>query len=231
MSPRRSPQTAVPTQFVAVIASLADLKRATRLRRLPDFFELRLDCLHNSVQQLLSMLPKLRAPLIISARHPAEGGMNRLPVSKRRSVLLKFLPLATFVDVELRSVAQLAAVLDRADDLKVGRILSVHNFSDTPDAAELKRLARAATRNRADIFKLVTRAVDTEQRTRLIAFFLAAKPRMRISVMSAGIGARALRLLFAQQGSALNYTHLGKAQVQGQWSLGDLRRAIERRRF
>jgi len=69
-----------------------------------------------------AQLLKLRRPLIITARHPAEGGKKVW--STRRDLLLKFLPRAKFVDVELRSLHELGAVWDEARRLRVGRICS-----------------------------------------------------------------------------------------------------------
>jgi 3-dehydroquinate dehydratase len=61
-------------RVVGVIASRVDLERAVRMRRPPDLFELRLDCLTAGViDRLEDMLPKLGAPLIITARHPTGG--------------------------------------------------------------------------------------------------------------------------------------------------------------
>ena len=57
--------------LVGVIASIDELRLATRMRAPPDLFELRLDHLPNLRE---SQLLKLRRPLIITARHPAEGG-------------------------------------------------------------------------------------------------------------------------------------------------------------
>ena len=89
MTARRSART--EPRVVAVIASLADMDGAIRIRRPPNFFELRLDRLTGIVDQhrrssrardqwseLEKKLPKLRAPLIITARHPEEGGANKL---------------------------------------------------------------------------------------------------------------------------------------------------------
>ena len=65
-------------RIVGVIASRADLERAVRMRRPPDLFELRLDRLAGMADQVENMLPKLRTPLIITARHPHEGGAGKL---------------------------------------------------------------------------------------------------------------------------------------------------------
>jgi len=77
-------------RVVGVIASPEDMDRAMRIRRPPNFFELRLDRLAGIVDQLEDKLPKLRAPLIITARHPEEGGANKLSTPQRRDLLTRF---------------------------------------------------------------------------------------------------------------------------------------------
>jgi len=86
-------------RVVGVIASRADLGRALGMRKPPDLFELRLDHLAGTVEQhrkssrardlwseLKNTLPRLRAPLIITARHPQEGGANPATVGSLRFV-------------------------------------------------------------------------------------------------------------------------------------------------
>jgi len=60
-----------PGALVAVIASPTALARATRLHHPPDLFELRLDALRHSLGVISRALPQLRAPLLLTARHPA----------------------------------------------------------------------------------------------------------------------------------------------------------------
>ena len=93
--------------LVAVIASPKALARATRLRHPPDLFELRLDALRHSLGEIARALPKLRAPLLFTARHPAEGGVGQLRLAERRALLRHFLEDAAIIDLELRSVGQM----------------------------------------------------------------------------------------------------------------------------
>src|SRR5437868_14514595 len=106
--------------LVGVIASTDELRLASRMRAPPDLFELRLDHLPNLHE---SQLSRLRRPLIITARHPAEGGRS----CNRKSLLRKFLPSAQFVDIELRSMRELREIWGEARRLGVGRICSVHD--------------------------------------------------------------------------------------------------------
>src|ERR1700682_2669215 len=97
-------------QIVGVIASGADLQLAAGMANPPDLFELRLDCLITCLDQLEKK--RLPAPVIITARHPAEGGANRLSIQRRRELFMRFLPCARYVDLELRSAKSLRSVLD-----------------------------------------------------------------------------------------------------------------------
>jgi 3-dehydroquinate dehydratase-1 len=203
--------------LVGVIASLDELRLATRMRALPDLFELRLDHLPNLRE---SQLSKLRRPLIITARHPAEGGKT-LPTG-RRDLLLKFLPRAKFVDVELRSLRELREVWNEAGRLGVGRICSVHDFKRTPDSAVLTKKMRAARKTGADVFKLVTRAESVRDLLTLFQFLWNGP--MRLCVMATGRFGPMSRLLFRQAGSAFIYAPLLHSLYHGQVTFQQLRR-------
>src|SRR6478735_5342077 len=97
--------------LVAVIASSKALARATCLRHPPDLFELRLDALRHSLDAISRAIPKLGAPLLLTARHPAEGGVGRLHLAERRALLQRFLKDAAIIDLELRSVGQMKEVI------------------------------------------------------------------------------------------------------------------------
>ena len=101
-------------QIVGVISSRADLRRAVRMRNPPDLFELRLDAAVARIEEIKGAMGELRAPLIITARHPREGGFNDLCSRARCGLLRKFLPHAAYVDIELRSARPLAPVLEEA---------------------------------------------------------------------------------------------------------------------
>lgn len=213
-------------QLVAVIFSPADLHRASALRQPPDLFELRLDALSDVLPEADKFLSKLSAPLIITARHPAEGGLNSLSPARRRDLLLRYLPQARYVDVELRAAAELHAVSEMAAARRVRRIVSVHDFYRTPNEQELKALLKSAQALHPDIFKIVTRTDQEEDAARLLRFFETNKKRVPISAMGTGAVGREIRITLARRGSALNYAHLGTHHVDGQLSLAELRRIV-----
>jgi 3-dehydroquinate dehydratase I len=218
----------VRSAVVAVILSRAELKRASRLRRPPDFFELRLDSLTAEIPAGEIDPATLRAPVIVTARDPAEGGVQQLSISQRCDLLLRFLPHAAFVDVELRFAAQMEPVLTAAAAAAVQRIISLHALDKTPPIDVTQRALEHARELSADVFKLAVRTDTAEQLGRLLAFFDEAEGDTRISAMGVGKLGRASRIELARRGSALNYAHLGRAAVPGQLSLAEIRRVLGR---
>jgi 3-dehydroquinate dehydratase-1 len=222
MTARRSAPNGL--RIVGVIASPADMDRAMRIRRPPNFFELRLDRLVRIADQLENKLPKLRAPLIITARHPEEGGANKLSLQQRRNLLTRFLPYARYVDVELRSAFALHSLLKLADQKKVRRIISFHNFKSTPPPRILSAKARAADARGGHIFKIATRTDTPVELARLLSFITNKNVDLPVSAMGIGKLGAISRVLLARAGSVLVYASVADtSDIEGQLSLEQLR--------
>jgi 3-dehydroquinate dehydratase-1 len=213
-------------QTVAVIASRPDWHRALRMKSPPDLFELRLDHLIECLDEIENKMSILPAPIIITARHPLEGGANRLSVQRRRDLLRRFLPHARFVDVELRSAKTFRSILDLARRKKIGRIISFHDFDHTPSPGVLKTKIRAAKGSGADIFKIATRTDTPAQLERLLDFVAGNSVDLPISAMGMGKLGAFSRIVLAQLGSILIYASVRRAQVEGQLSIQQLRSAL-----
>jgi 3-dehydroquinate dehydratase I len=199
------------------------LDRAIRLRKPPDLFELRLDCLARIVDQLEHKLPRLRTPLIITARHPQEGGANKLSLRQRRDLLTRFLKYANYIDVELRSASPLRSLLALAEREKVRRIISFHNFKATPAPRVLRAKARAAKTDGANIFKVATCTDTPVQLARLLDFIANKDVGLLVSAMGIGKLGAISRVLLARAGSALVYASVGEGtNIEGQLSLQQL---------
>ena len=211
-------------RIVAVIAAPGDLARATRLRRAPDLFELRLDAFADATAEIDAQRARLRAPLIVTARHAAEGGTCNLTTAERRSLLLRFLPVAEYVDLEFRSLRALDRVVAEAARLNVKLIVSVHDFAGTPSHRRLETLAARARTSSADVFKLVTRVDTPADLQRLLAAFDILNAQIPVSAMGVGKLGRESRGALIARGSVLNYAHLGAALIDGQLSLDEMRR-------
>jgi 3-dehydroquinate dehydratase type I len=211
---------------VGVIASAEELRAAARMRTLPDLFELRLDYLPTLDPKRIS---RLRRPFIITARHPAEGGRKIRhcppgvsPAQFRLDLLLKWLPRAQFVDVELRSLREMRAAWEEAARLQIKRICSVHNFTRTPSHAHLQKQFQRARRAGADIFKLVIRADTADDLFTLLHFLRRA--RGQCCVMATGKFGGLSRLLFPECGSVFVYAPLRRPLYPGQPTIKQLRR-------
>ena len=224
------PQAAV-SRLVGVVASTAALARAVRLRVPPDLFELRLDALRDSLGEMQRALPRLRAPLILTARHPLEGGLGSLAAGPRRMLLLQFLEHAAFVDLELRSVRQFNPLLEELRHRNIGLILSHHDFRQTPPQQRLHNLAKSAAAFQPAIFKIATRTDTPSQLARLVSFFLESKNEaFPIAAMGMGKLGLASRQQLDRLGSALTYAALGEANAEGQPTLAHLKKSRSRMR-
>ncbi len=214
------------SKIVGVIYSVADLEKATRLRRPPDLFELRLDALGYHLGEIERLLPRLEAPLIITARDPAEGGANDLPAAKRRSLFEQFLSRAAFVDVELRSACIPRSILYAVNSSGVRLILSVHELHRAATTSELEHWLERARSLRANILKVAVRTDTADDLDQLLEFVRTARDRITIAAMGVGRFGRVSRIRLAENGSALTYVHLATPQQVGQLSLAAARRCI-----
>jgi len=211
-------------RVVGVIASGADLDCALQMRTPPDLFELRLDRLADIIEQLENKLSRLRAPLIITARHPQEGGAKKLTLGQRRDLLTRFLPYAEYVDVELRSAFALHSLLGLAQEKRVRRIISFHNFRSTPPLRVLAAKADAARAHGANIFKAATRTDTPDQLARLLQLVATEVVDLPVSAMGIGNLGAISRVLLARAGSVLVYASItARSDLEGQLSLEQLR--------
>ena len=207
----------VRPKVVGAVHSAGALRRALRIRPGEvDLLEIRVDAFAPDLAPLLRALPRLRVPLLITVRHPAEGGTHRLSLPLRRALFAQFLPFAQFIDLELRSVIALAPVIAAARARGVCVIVSDHHFKTMPPAARLRHTIRRAHAAGADICKIAALAETPAGLSRLLALFTTPPP-LPLSVMGMGRFGKVSRLLFAQAGSVLNYGYLDQPNASGQW--------------
>ena len=194
------------------------------MRRPPDLFELRLDRLAGMADWVEKVLPKLRRPLIITARDPREGGANKLRLQQRRHLLARFLNHADYVDLELRVASALLPSFGSAANKSVRRIISFHDFKSTPKSKVLLAKARGAKALRADIFKVATRTDTPMELGRLLEFIMTSRLNLALAVMGIGKLGAISRVLLARAGSVLIYASMrAGSDVEGQLSLEQLR--------
>jgi len=222
MKPKQKRTPATRPEIVATAHNAAGLRTASSLRRGEvDLVELRLDLLRG----VRGAMPKLRVPVLLTARHPAEGGAKSLSAAGRRNLLAEFLPEARAVDVELRSVTSFQSLLREADRRGVRKIISFHDFSGTPSLPRLRRTVARAAQQGADIIKIATFLRGPRDLAVLLSLQASAKST-RLATMGMGPLGRISRLALAAAGSRLVYGYLDRAQVPGQWPAVGLRRRI-----
>ena len=204
-------------QVVGTIPSPDALRCALKLKLgAVDFFELRVDHFARDPRPLVRAAPRLCSPLIVTVRHPAEGGAGALSSAPRRVLYAQFLPVAEFIDIELRSVRAFAGVIAEARASGVKLIVSAHFFKSTPSIARLETLRERAFATGADVFKVAT-LTRTLADVLTLASLLVRRPRQPLSVMGMGEFGKLSRILLARAGSVLNYGYLDAVQVPGQW--------------
>jgi 3-dehydroquinate dehydratase-1 len=208
---------------IATVHNAAGLRQARRLRpHEVDYVELRLDRLAGVPRLLEAAQTAWHVPLLVTARHPAEGGGGGLSAPRRRALLRAFLPQAAAVDVEWRSVRGMQPLLLEAKERGLLRIISFHDFRGTPSAARLRRLIRDVRRSGADLVKIATRLRSPRDLAVLLEL-QAAAPAGSLATMGMGELGRVSRLVLAAAGSRLSYGYLDRAQVPGQWPAKELR--------
>lgn len=224
MNPKKNPPS--PADLVVATAHTArGLRQARNLQRGDlGFVEVRLDAPELSRARLAEALPGIRPRLLLTARHPAEGGAQRLPVAVRRSLLVEFLSQADAVDVELRSAASMASLLEEAHRRRIQRVISFHDFRRTPRLPRLREVVRRATARGADVVKIATLLRGPGDLAVLL--LLQSTAKVPLATMGMGPLGKVSRLVLAAAGSRLNYGYLDKAQVSGQWPALELVRRL-----
>lgn len=208
----------ISSSVVGTIHSEASLREALRLKSgAVDFLEVRVDHFLTDLEILRSSIGRLRVPLIITVRHPEEGGAAELTAGERIELYTEFLPHAAFIDFELRSLKAMRPLAKTARLAGVKLIISHHCFDQTPPLAELRARCWSARVLVPEIFKLATLTSTAADFATLLTFLTTAKTDAELSVMGMGAFGKVSRLALARAGSVLNYGYLGEAQVPGQW--------------
>ncbi len=206
--------------MVGIVDSPAALSAAIKLPAgALDFLEWRADCLPHGLA-----IPPARFPWILTVRHPLEGGKRQLSAPQRREIFGGLLPAADLADIELRSFASLAGIIESARGRRIRVVASHHDFKKTPAAGMLRDLVARACDEGADIFKIATRTESPADIGRLLDLFQSTP--LPLAVMGMGSLGFGSRILFAQCGSALNYGWLHRPNVPGQWAALELKRAL-----
>ena len=191
-----------------------------------DLVELRLDALGNGANvHRFARSQQDSLPVLLTARHPDEGGMNQLSIRQRAGIVSEFLPFGGLLDLELRSLEELEDVWESAAEMGMVRIASWHDFTECPSRERLGEIVDEMAGTGADVAKCAF-ALEKPEEIQRIAEALEGSP-LPLSIMGMGPLGPASRLFAAHLGSVLNYGYLGEeATAPGQWPAKLLREAI-----
>lgn len=190
-----------------------------------DVIELRLDTLKTPAADIRAALAGNTTPVLLTARHPAEGGQGSADAAGRMALIEPLLDLAQLVDIELRSAMEMKPLVQKAQGIGVRVMGSFHDFQSTPGEEILRGAINFAQPAGLDAVKLATFLNKAEDLTRLITL-TSEVHRLRLSSMGMGPLGRVSRLVLAKCGSLLNYGYLGESNAPGQWPAARLKELL-----
>ncbi len=192
-----------------------------------DLIELRLDTLRMTAEALRERLQAAEPakPILLTARHPAEGGQGSVDAAGRMALIEPLIDVATLIDIELRSAVEMKPLISRAHAQGVKVMGSFHDFQATPGDAVLRGAIDFAQTAGLDAVKLATYLNSPDDLIRLLQI-TAAPLRLRISTMGMGPWGRTSRLVLAKAGSLLNYGFIGASNAPGQWPAARLKQIL-----
>ena len=211
---------------VGTVHSPGSLRVAAKLKLGEvDVLEFRIDSLAGHLDAAERAMKETSLPVLLTVRHPAEGGTNALDAKRRKELYRRFLPYAALVDIELRSLPVFADIVAEAQRVECGIVVSTHDFKKTPPTSEFVARQKAAVAHGADIFKIACVTAKARDLARLLDF--SQRPSARaLSIMGMGRFGKASRLALAEAGSVLNYGYLHAPNAPGQWEARELRKLI-----
>lgn len=216
-------------QVVATVTTADDLLLLRREGFPPsvDLLEFRLDNLFDRLNEAEEVAATLSEhPLIMTARHPEEGGASALDDRTRVDLLHRFLPHASLVDIEVRSflLPGYESLIEEARKQTVGLIGSYHDFDKMPAPEHLYEAIIQAQAAGAGVAKLAVYLNVMTGLFELVTFLECSS--FPLSVMGMGPLGKLSRLVLARSGSVLNYGYLQSANAPGQWQAAELKRLI-----
>jgi 3-dehydroquinate dehydratase-1 len=213
---------AVPKICLAIVEN--DIKAIKQVEPLVDLFEVRIDLIGEAWQQLVKQLKK---PWIACNRSAAEGGKGEKIEAMRIGKLLKAVELgASMVDIEL-SASNLTEVVPLIKK-RAKCVISTHDYQKTPSISVLRGIAQKQLQAGADICKVVTTAVKTEDNMTILGL-VSEFSKNRIVGFAMGELGLLSRLLCPLVGGDFTYAAIGrgKESAPGQMAIKEFRNLYE----
>ena len=207
-------------RICAVIVS-DDLAAVREVESLVELFEVRIDLIGDSWQELVKQIKK---PWIACNRSADEGGSWRGSESRRREELLKAIELgASIIDVEL--VTGNLKEIVQAIKKRSKCLLSFHDLEGTPPLDRMREIVQKELEADADICKVVTTARRFEDNLAVLQL-ISDFPKTRVVSFAMGPLGFASRILCPLVGGDFIYASIeaGKGSASGQITVRDLRK-------
>ncbi len=196
-----------------------DLKAIKGVESLVDLFEVRIDLIGDSWQELVKQFKK---PWIACNRSADEGGKWQGSEARRIEELLQAIELgADIVDIELRT-RNLEKILQLVKR-RTKCLLSSHDFEKTPPLDEMKEVVRRQLKAGADICKMITTAQGFEDNLTVLQL-ISEFPEIKLISFAMGPLGSVSRILCPLVGGEFTYASVeeGKESAQGQITVGNL---------
>ncbi|CAN5169402.1 type I 3-dehydroquinate dehydratase [soil metagenome] len=214
-----------PPYVVAPIATphVLDAHRGAGAAPDCDLLEFRIDGLLEAGDRVGIAMAESPVPTLLTVRRPDEGGLAPgLDTPQRIALYRAHLASASLIDIESRSLEDLAEVVSEAAAEGVGVVASMHDFEGMPSQERIGAAISAAAAAGACVFKLAATPRDMPETMELVGLLCRPWP-LAMAVMGMGAFGRISRLMAIRAGSALNYGYLLAPNAQGQWPAAQLR--------
>lgn len=210
----------------------ADARRQIRLAlRYTRVIELRLDWLEGAAElrRFLKLLKSAGIPphtiVIATCRSIHAGGKFSGDPLEQLYILRSAIQAGcNWVDLEIESLGAIPPFTSDLYTSRAKRIVSYHNFKETPDSQRLARILRRLDEVRrntgSDVIKIATQCRSLSDGLRLFAFSRQYPGTISVPM---GEAAAPMRILAPRFGSVLSYAPVEEATAPGQILLAELR--------
>ena len=201
-----------------------DLEAVNEVKPFVDLFEVRIDLIGDSWQELAK---QLKQPWIACNRSTDEGGRWEKSEERRTQELLKAVELgAGIIDIELRT-RNLEEVIQMIGK-RAKCLLSFHDLEKTPPLDRMEEIVQRQLKAGADICKVITTAQSLEDNLTVLQL-ITEFPKTRLVSFAMGPLGFASRVLCPLVGGDFTYASIekGKESASGQITVKDLRKLYE----
>lgn len=175
-----------------------------------DILEIRIDAIEDpSKARIRELASNIQSPFIATNRLPREGGLFKGSEKERVELLVAAAEEAEYVDIELRTKKE---ELKKIIELPVKKIISYHNFNETPSLEVLSRTVKEEKRI-GDIAKVAVMPKTIKDTLTILELSAREDNLIAISMGELGKYTRIITPLF---GSPITYATGGKPSAPGQ---------------